>query len=138
MMNDQNKMREWATPVTIGAFGLIALTGVMLFFKVQYGMVKPVHEWLSWLLVIGAVFFPAGRAGDSDCVFGADRPDAAADREWSQEAWETGRTVVGDHGGAIAEYFGGGGPGCPAEAGRGPAKAGSERDADRKDRADPR
>jgi len=56
MMNDQNKMREWATPVTIGAFALIALTGVMLFFKVQYGLVKPVHEWLSWLLVIGAVF----------------------------------------------------------------------------------
>jgi len=32
---------------------LSAVTGIMLFFKVELGLVKPVHEWLSWLLVVG-------------------------------------------------------------------------------------
>lgn len=49
-------MRQWATPITIGAFALSAITGIMLFFKVQLGLIKPVHEWLSWLLVLGTVF----------------------------------------------------------------------------------
>lgn len=52
----KNRMREWATPFTIGAFALTALTGVLLFFKVNLGLVKPAHEWLSWLLVIGTIF----------------------------------------------------------------------------------
>jgi hypothetical protein len=51
-----NRIREWATPFTIGAFVLSALTGVLLFFKMNLGLIKPVHEWLSWLLVIGTVF----------------------------------------------------------------------------------
>ncbi|MGE4559235.1 MAG: DUF4405 domain-containing protein, partial [Desulfobulbus sp.] len=46
--------REWITPFTLGAFLLSALTGILLFFKVHIGLVKPVHEWLSWLLVIAA------------------------------------------------------------------------------------
>ncbi|WP_319585893.1 DUF4405 domain-containing protein [uncultured Desulfobulbus sp.] len=49
-------LREWATPFTMGAFALSALTGVLLFFKINLGLVKPVHEWLSWFLVIGTVF----------------------------------------------------------------------------------
>jgi len=52
----KNRMREWATPFTIGAFALTALTGVLLFFKINLGLVKPAHEWLSWLLVIGTGF----------------------------------------------------------------------------------
>ncbi|OPX94757.1 MAG: hypothetical protein A4E58_02411 [Syntrophorhabdus sp. PtaB.Bin006] len=55
-MKNENRMREWATPVTIGAFALSAVTGIMLFFKVNLGLVKHVHEWLSWLLVVGTVF----------------------------------------------------------------------------------
>jgi len=54
-MQGKSKLREWATPIIIGAFALSAVTGVMLFFKIQLGFVKPVHEWLSWLLVIGAI-----------------------------------------------------------------------------------
>ena len=55
-MNRENKWHDWATPLTTGAFALSAVTGILLFFKVQFGLVKPVHEWLSWLLVIGAIF----------------------------------------------------------------------------------
>lgn len=55
MKNDFN-LRKWATPVTIGAFALSAVTGILLFFNVRAGMVKPVHEWLSWLLVVGVIF----------------------------------------------------------------------------------
>lgn len=52
-MKNESKLREWVTPLTIGAFSLSAATGIMLFFKVELSLVKPVHEWLSWLLVIG-------------------------------------------------------------------------------------
>lgn len=55
-MKNENRMREWATPVTIGAFALSAVTGIMLFFKVNLGLIKHVHEWLSWLLVVGTAF----------------------------------------------------------------------------------
>lgn len=55
-MKSESKMREWATPITIGAFALSAVTGIMLFFKVELGLIKPIHEWLSWLLVVGTIF----------------------------------------------------------------------------------
>lgn len=55
-MKNMSKMRKWATPITIGAFILSAVTGIMLFFKLNLGMVKVVHEWMSWLLVGGTVF----------------------------------------------------------------------------------
>lgn len=46
--------REWVTPVTIAAFLISAATGVAIFFHIDSGLVKPAHEWLSWLL-LGAV-----------------------------------------------------------------------------------
>ena len=55
-MKNASTMRKWATPFIVGAFALSAVTGIMLFFKVNVGMIKPVHEWLSWLLVIGTIF----------------------------------------------------------------------------------
>jgi len=54
-MKFENKLREWATPVTIGSFFLTAVTGILLFFKQEVGLVKHVHEWFSWLLVIGTI-----------------------------------------------------------------------------------
>lgn len=54
-MINENRLREWMTPATVGAFALSAVTGVMLFFKVKLGLIKPLHEWLSWLLVISAM-----------------------------------------------------------------------------------
>lgn len=46
--------REWATPLTIGAFLISALTGVLMFFHLDSGLNKNAHEWLGWLLVLGA------------------------------------------------------------------------------------
>lgn len=43
--------REWATPLTIGAFALMAVTGLLMFFHLDSGVQKFVHEWLGWLLV---------------------------------------------------------------------------------------
>lgn len=43
--------RQWATPLTIGAFGLMAVTGLLMFFHLDQGLQKPAHEWLGWLLV---------------------------------------------------------------------------------------
>ena len=47
-------LRDWVTPVTIGVLGLLAVTGVQMFFHVENGLNKGVHEYLSWVL-IGAV-----------------------------------------------------------------------------------
>ena len=46
--------REWATPVAAGTFLLSAVTGVLIFFQIDSGLTKFVHEWLSWVL-LGAV-----------------------------------------------------------------------------------
>lgn len=46
--------REWATPLTIGSFVLIAVTGVLMFFHLDSGLNKLAHEWLGWIM-LGAV-----------------------------------------------------------------------------------
>lgn len=43
--------RDWATPLTIGSFLLLAVTGILMFFHLDTGLNKLVHEWLSWVLV---------------------------------------------------------------------------------------
>jgi predicted MFS family arabinose efflux permease len=48
-------MRKWATPVTIGAFALSAISGIMLFFHLNSVLVKVVHEWGSWFLIIAGL-----------------------------------------------------------------------------------
>lgn len=45
--------REWATPLTMGAFGLLAVTGVLMFFHLDTGLNKAAHEWLGWVLLAG-------------------------------------------------------------------------------------
>lgn len=45
--------REWATPLTIGVFALMAVTGVLMFFHLDSGLQKTVHEWAGWLMVGG-------------------------------------------------------------------------------------
>ncbi len=46
-------LRSWATPLTVGAFLLIAVTGILMFFHLETGLSKVAHEWLGWLLVTG-------------------------------------------------------------------------------------
>lgn len=45
--------REWATPLTAGAFLLVATTGLLMFFHLESGLNKEAHEWLSWALLAG-------------------------------------------------------------------------------------
>ncbi|GAB4270234.1 MAG: hypothetical protein Kow0013_22350 [Pararhodobacter sp.] len=48
-----SSLRTLATPLTIGAFGLTAVTGALMFFHLDSGLNKVAHEWLSWALVVG-------------------------------------------------------------------------------------
>lgn len=48
-----NPHRPWITPLVIGAFLISAVTGVLMFFHLDSGLNKTVHEWLSWAMVIG-------------------------------------------------------------------------------------
>jgi hypothetical protein len=43
--------RAWATPLTIAAFALVAVTGISMFFHLDLGLSHPVHEWIGWGLV---------------------------------------------------------------------------------------
>ena len=47
--------RNFATPLIAAAFIVSASTGLMIFFDFEPGIVEPVHEWMSWVLVGGAV-----------------------------------------------------------------------------------
>ncbi|MDO8988174.1 MAG: DUF4405 domain-containing protein [Sideroxyarcus sp.] len=56
--------RNWVTPLAAGAFLLSAVTGVLIFFHVDSGANKFVHEWLSWVLLVGvALHVVANLAG---------------------------------------------------------------------------
>ncbi len=55
-MINSGRVRAWSTPLTIGAFALSATTGIMVFFHLGFGFAKVLHEWFSWLLVIGGIF----------------------------------------------------------------------------------
>ena len=50
---DTATLRRWATPLTIGAFMLMSITGILMFFHINPGISKVAHEWLSWAMVIG-------------------------------------------------------------------------------------
>ena len=45
--------RDWITPITMGAFGLLAVTGALMFFHLDRGLNETAHEWLSWVLLGG-------------------------------------------------------------------------------------
>jgi hypothetical protein len=50
-----NSQRPWITPLVVGTFALIAVTGILMFFHLDTGLNKTAHEWLSWAMVIGVV-----------------------------------------------------------------------------------
>lgn len=45
------RLREWATPLTIGAFVLMAATGLLMFFHLDTAFNKPAHEWVGLVMV---------------------------------------------------------------------------------------
>lgn len=48
-------IKSWATPLAVGAFTISAVTGILIFFDLELGIVEPVHKWLSWLLLAGVL-----------------------------------------------------------------------------------
>ena len=51
--------RDWITPITMGAFGLLAATGVLMFFHIDSGLNETAHQWLSWVLLGGVALHAA-------------------------------------------------------------------------------
>jgi hypothetical protein len=47
-------VRSWATPLTIGSFVLMTVTGVLMFFEVDWALMAVLHQWFSWLFLLGA------------------------------------------------------------------------------------
>jgi len=48
------KLRSYVTPITIGSFLLLGVTGLLMFFKVRGALIIVAHEWLSPIFVVGA------------------------------------------------------------------------------------
>jgi hypothetical protein len=46
--------RSRATPLTIGVFLLMAVTGGLMFFRADIGLNRAAHVWLGWLLEAAA------------------------------------------------------------------------------------
>lgn len=56
--------RSWATPLAIGLFSLMAVTGLMMFFHLNNHLQEEVHAWAGWAMVAavalhGAANWPA-------------------------------------------------------------------------------
>jgi uncharacterized integral membrane protein len=49
------KTRNWSTPLIIGTFLFIAVSGVLLFFHLEEGLVKEAHEWIGIAFIFGAL-----------------------------------------------------------------------------------
>jgi hypothetical protein len=47
--------RQWATPLVIGAFAIMSVTGTLMFFHLNSVLSKPVHEWAGLVLVAGVI-----------------------------------------------------------------------------------
>jgi len=65
--------RDWVTPLVMGSFGLLAVTGILMFFHADSGLNKLAHEWLSGLLVAAVL-------GHAVVNFGAVKRHFAATR----------------------------------------------------------
>ncbi len=50
-----NKIKRLATPLTIGAFFIMTVTGILMFYHLDTGMNKFLHEWFSWAFLAAAL-----------------------------------------------------------------------------------
>jgi hypothetical protein len=69
--------RDWATSVTIGGFGLMAVTGTLMFFHADTGLNKLTHEWLSWIFIGGVALHAFVNWGAFKRYFLSSRPGRA-------------------------------------------------------------
>lgn len=46
-------LRKWATPLTVGTFLIIGVTGVLMFFHLESMLNKVIHEWAGWAMLVG-------------------------------------------------------------------------------------
>lgn len=46
-------LRKWATPLTVGSFLIMGVTGVLMFFHLESMLNKVIHEWAGWAMVVG-------------------------------------------------------------------------------------
>jgi Domain of unknown function (DUF4405) len=53
-MSKSFTLRSWSTPLTIGIFLLMSVTGILMFFEWHVGLVTQVHQWFSWLFLFAA------------------------------------------------------------------------------------
>jgi len=49
-------LRSWATPLVIGAFLLMAVTGTLMFFHYDTATMKTFHEFAGLVMVVGGIF----------------------------------------------------------------------------------
>jgi hypothetical protein len=55
--------RDWATPITMGAFLLMSVTGILMFLHLDTGLNKEAHEWLGWAMVAGVALHSVANWG---------------------------------------------------------------------------
>ena len=48
-------LRSWATPAIVGSFLIMALTGTLMFFHLDSGINKGLHEWAGMVMVVAGV-----------------------------------------------------------------------------------
>ncbi len=51
--------REWTTPITAGAFLLMAVTGLLLFFHAAPELAEEMHEWLGLVFLTAVLLHMA-------------------------------------------------------------------------------
>jgi len=51
--------REWITPLTVGAFILTAVTGILMLFHMGGTLTRVFHEWLSLIFVLAGLLHAA-------------------------------------------------------------------------------
>jgi len=48
-------MRSWATPLVIGSFLVMSVSGILMFFHLDSRLTNLAHEWGGWVLVAGVL-----------------------------------------------------------------------------------
>ncbi len=71
-----SKLRSFATPLTIGTFVIMGITGVLMFFHLNTGGNKVVHEFVGLLMVVAVLLHLVPNWRAFTCYF--KRPVALA------------------------------------------------------------